>query len=245
MIADEGGRAGGDDAALRIDHDPRGVDTDGPEHGTEEGGFVFAIAVAGAKDIRCGVGLVAADADLDGDIADLALDEVADGFDAVAKVGFACDEFLRLGGDGGIGFVAVVGESFVPLADVFPVTAELRVGAGGWAVVEDVETGGEAETVGGHGGVFEVDGGEVRELPEGAAFFEVDGSGGAVVFPGGFVGEAWRQSEGEAFFDDGDVLVRNPEDFISYGRSCRSYSMAAMAPVSMAGGTPPRARSSL
>ena len=62
VIADDGGRVGIDDAAAGVDHDESAVNADGGEHGGEQGGFVFAVAVTIAEDVAGVVGLVAADA---------------------------------------------------------------------------------------------------------------------------------------------------------------------------------------
>ena len=99
MVADDRGRVGIDDAAAMIDHDQSAVDADGGEHGGEQGRFVFAVAVAIAEDVAGVVGLVAADAHLDDEVADLFLDELGDGLGLVVEVGLAADEFLGFGGD--------------------------------------------------------------------------------------------------------------------------------------------------
>jgi hypothetical protein len=63
------------------------------------------------------MGLEAADAHLDGHVADLALDEAADGGGLVVEVGLAGGELGGLGGDVRSGGGAVAGERVIPLAD--------------------------------------------------------------------------------------------------------------------------------
>ena len=76
-----------DEAAPGIDQNPGGVDADAFQHGAQQRGLVFAVAVAVAEDVIRGVGLIAADADLDADIADVALHVAGDALDLRGEVG--------------------------------------------------------------------------------------------------------------------------------------------------------------
>ena len=62
-----------DDAAIDLRDDVIGFDSDFVEHGTEQRGLVFAIAVLVLEDGGSRMGLESADADFDGDVTDLAL----------------------------------------------------------------------------------------------------------------------------------------------------------------------------
>ena len=57
----EGGHVGIDDAAAVVDGDIEGMDSGYLEHGDEQGGLVFAVAVAVAEDVGGVIGLPAAD----------------------------------------------------------------------------------------------------------------------------------------------------------------------------------------
>ncbi len=141
----------------------------------EEGRLVFAVAVAVAEDVAGVVGLVAADAHLDDEVADLLLDELGDGFGLVVEVGLVADEFFGFGGDLGSGGEAVFGDGLIPLADALPAAFG---GCGeSWAGVVDGHAAFERELRGAQHDVIEVDGRGVFHLPAPALVFEVDGSG--------------------------------------------------------------------
>jgi hypothetical protein len=105
-----------------IDHDEGAVDTDAGEHGREERGFVFAVAVAVAEDIAGEVGLIAADPHLDYEVADLFLDKLGDGFGLIVEVGLAGGEFLGFGCDLRRCSETIFGEVLIPLANALPGT---------------------------------------------------------------------------------------------------------------------------
>ncbi len=69
------------------------MDADGREHGGEQGRLVFAVAITIAEDVAGEVRLVATDAHLDDEIADLLLNELCDGLGLVVEVGLAGGEF--------------------------------------------------------------------------------------------------------------------------------------------------------
>jgi hypothetical protein len=97
-----------DNAAAVVDRDVEGVNAGDLEHGDEQGGLVFAVAVLVAIDIGGVICLQAADAAHDDEVADVFLDEVGDAGELGVEVGCAGDEALRLGGNfrGGIGRLA-------------------------------------------------------------------------------------------------------------------------------------------
>ena len=64
-------------ASFGVDDDVEGVNADLAQHRPQQRGFVFAVAIAVREYLRCGMRLVAADAELDTDIADVALYEGA------------------------------------------------------------------------------------------------------------------------------------------------------------------------
>ena len=51
VVTREEGAVGINDAAAVVDREVVGVDADSLEHGDEQGGFVFAVAVAIAEDV--------------------------------------------------------------------------------------------------------------------------------------------------------------------------------------------------
>ena len=120
VIADQRWSFGIDDAASAVHVEVVGVDADGLQHGDEQGGFVLAVAVAVAIDVSGVVGLPAADALLDDEIADVFLDVVGDAAQLGVEVGSAGDEFLSLGGDLGRGIGAVLFQLLLPEADGAP-----------------------------------------------------------------------------------------------------------------------------
>src|SRR5690348_13987602 len=66
-----------DRAALRIDDYVVRLDANLAEHGAEQRGLVFAVSVAVGEDFRRRMGLVAADPELNGDVADIMLHELS------------------------------------------------------------------------------------------------------------------------------------------------------------------------
>ncbi len=208
MIADDRGRFGVDDAAIGVDHDKGAVYTDGGEHGGEKGGFVFAVAIAVVKNVACEVGLIAADAHLDGEVADLFLDKFGDGFGLVVEVGLAGSEFGCFRGDFWRRDETVLRDALVPLADALP-GAFCGRGDAGAAVVnshatfERVDRGAETD-------ILEVDGGSIVHDPPPVLVFEVDGRGLLSVSPNSAVGEARREFEGEGLVEVGNVVLEEP-----------------------------------
>jgi hypothetical protein len=69
VVAQEGRFLRVNDAATVIYRQKEGVDTCDLEHGDEQGGLVFAIAVTVAEDIRSSIGLEATDAPLNDEVA--------------------------------------------------------------------------------------------------------------------------------------------------------------------------------
>ncbi len=181
MIADDRGRIGIDDAAAGIDHHQRGMDTDAGEHGGEQRGLVLAVAVAVAEDIAGEVGLVAADAHLDGEVTDLLLNKLRDGFGLVVEVGLAGGEFAGLGRDLGRSDETIFREGLIPLADALPGAVGERGDAG-------------TRVVDGHAAcqralgwtkedVVKIDGRDVLHLPTPALIFEIGSLGLARAWP--------------------------------------------------------------
>src|SRR6185437_11521359 len=99
VIAHDGWRIGIDDATPAVDEHDVTVDADGGEHCGEQGSLVLAIAVAAAEDVCGEMRLGAADADFNGDVADVPLDEAADGLGLVKEVRLAGGELCGLCGD--------------------------------------------------------------------------------------------------------------------------------------------------
>ncbi len=94
MVADDGRGVGIDDAASMVHHHQSAVDADGGEHRGEQGRLILAVAIAVVEDVSGGVRLVAADAHLDDEVANLLLDELGDGLGLVVEVGLAGGQVL-------------------------------------------------------------------------------------------------------------------------------------------------------
>ena len=92
----EGRLAGIDDAAAVVDGHVVGLDAGDLEHGDEQRGLVFAVAVAVAKDVGGMIGLKSADAALDDEVANVFLDRIGDAAELGVEVGSAGDEGLHV-----------------------------------------------------------------------------------------------------------------------------------------------------
>ena len=194
VIADERWRGGIDDAAAVIDGNPGGADADRVEHGDHEGGFIFAVAVAGAEDVFGGVRLEAADADFDADVANLLLHEVGDFGEAGHEVAVAGEGFCGAG-DVGAAFTARGGKVRIPIAEAGPERVSLRE-----RVLSEVDghASGKGFPCGPQRHMLEVDAVNVLSAPSetGSAQLQWDESG--VVRPDGFL----MPARGQIDFED-------------------------------------------
>ena len=135
VIEGGGGGDGGVEGDAGADEDGVCGDAGGGEHGDEEGGFVLAVAVLIAEDVAGVVGLEAADAEGDADVADLRADVGVDGAGLFVGSGFAGGEGGDLGADVVVGLGAGAFEGAVPGTDFLPA---MEVGPG------DVRRGGSS-----------------------------------------------------------------------------------------------------
>jgi hypothetical protein len=78
---------GANGSALGVDDYVLRIDADLVEHGAHERGFVLTVAVAVGEGVGGGMGLQAADAQFDGDVADVVLNELGDGAHLVERGG--------------------------------------------------------------------------------------------------------------------------------------------------------------
>ena len=118
--------AGGmDDQVMR--GDPGGLEKRG-----EKRGLILAVSVSVRQDARGRMGPEASDADLDGHVADLPLDEPGQSPEPGERVRRSRRQLDGLGGHGGVRGAHGPGQSFVPGPDVRPArkTAAVRSGTG-------------------------------------------------------------------------------------------------------------------
>ncbi len=121
VIKGGGGReVGTDDAAIDLSDNIIGFNADLVEHGTEQRGLVFAIAVLVLENRGGRMSLNSANADFNSHVANLALHKIGESFDLIESGRQICgklDDFLfDLGGS----LPAVDVEAGVPESDVFP-----------------------------------------------------------------------------------------------------------------------------
>ena len=102
----------------------------GFEQRGQQGVLVFAVAVLVVEDVCGGVGLVAADAEREADVAEIFGDEVVEGLDFIHLGVEAFGEFCGFGADFRGGRAAVFFQAGVPAADLFPADegGQLNVG---------------------------------------------------------------------------------------------------------------------
>jgi len=136
VVEGGGRRDGGIEGDAGADEDGVCVDAGGGEHGDQERGLVFAVAVLVAEDVAGVVRLEAADAKSYADVADLRANVGVDGAGLFVGRGFAGGEGGDLGADVVVGLSAGAFEGAVPGADLLP---GVEVGPGdvgeGWVVV--------------------------------------------------------------------------------------------------------------
>src|SRR6266702_5274019 len=132
------------------------------QHGNEQGGLVFAVAVAVAKDVGGVVGLEAADTAHDDEVPNVFLNVVCDTAQLSVEVGRNGDELLHLGGDFGRGVGAVGFEFGDPLADGAPLV--IFAFDGGFAPLNGHALC-ESEPFRGGGDVTEGEGRLILDLP--------------------------------------------------------------------------------
>ncbi len=109
-----------DDAAAIIHRNVVCIDAGDVQHGDQQGGLVFAVAVAIAKDVGGVIGLQPADSALNDEVADVFLDGIGDAAELGVEVRRAGDERLRIGSDLRRGLGPVRFERCDPLADGLP-----------------------------------------------------------------------------------------------------------------------------
>ena len=184
------------------------------EHGAQQRGLVLAVAVAVAEDVIRRVGLQAADADLDADIADVALHVIGDGSGPSREVGLAGDEHFGLGAEVRCGLGAGRGQCGVPVADGGPA----RIAGGLWvARVADDEAAGHGPKLRRHGDVFEVNAGNAVDLPAIMTGRGLAGSHASVLAGGDGVVPVRRQDQLEDGVKGGDAVLKVPGVLLHIG----------------------------
>ena len=206
VVAHQGRVIGIDDAAAVVDGHVEGVDAGHLEHGDEQGGLVFAVAVTIAEDVGGMIGLPAADAALDDEVADVFLDVFGDAAELGVEVGRAGDEGLGLGGDLRRGIGAVGLKRGDPLADGAPLVV---VAVDGGIAPLDRHAGGEGSPIRAGGNIAEIEGGHVFDLPAPVVGRDLDGLDGLEVVPGLGVGAAGGQIDFKGLEDHGNAVLNS------------------------------------
>ena len=99
MISEQRRVIGIDNTAAMVDGHVVGMNARDLEHGDEQSGFVFTVSVTIAEYVRGMIGLKAADAALDDEVANVFLDGFGDAREPGVEVRSAGDEGLNLSGD--------------------------------------------------------------------------------------------------------------------------------------------------
>src|SRR5690348_7287211 len=198
---------GGDPATRGVDRDVVGVHADFRQHGGHQGGFVFAVSVLVQEDFRRGVRLPSADAELDGDITNIALDKRGDGLHLAEKGRRRSGQRRYFLSDFGRSSAAIGGKLRLPLSHVVPrfeaaVLESRRRRERNHKLARDAPPGR-------HVGYF-ANAGDILEDP-----LPLVGAGGnrrdfGVIEPGGFVLPARRQLQRIVGLRDGVRVLEYP-----------------------------------
>jgi hypothetical protein len=192
------------------------------EEGFEEGVLILAVAVLVSEDLGGGVRLIAADAEVDADVAGFGGDKVVEGADLVVGGFRVFGQLVGAGAEGVVGLRLAEGERAVPVADFGP-GVEGGPGDGGKLAAVGVLVGIFGRSgLSGIVGVGFGRGDELRDGPDVRAESVVLGDSGFVVGAPDldiFVG---RDFEGEGLVanDDGagnGEVMRSPELGGSFG----------------------------
>src|SRR6266702_4988774 len=184
------------------------------QHGNEQGGLVFAVAVAVAKDVGGVVGLEAADTAHDDEVPNVFLNVVCDTAQLSVEVGRTGDELLHLGGDFGRGVGAIGFEFGDPLTDGAPLI--VFAFDGGFAPLNGHALG-QRRPFGCGRDIAEGEGGLVLQLPSPVIGGDLDRFYGLVVVPGISVGMARRQVDFKGLVDDGNAGLEGPDFLLKVG----------------------------